>query len=744
MSMLDLLKKRIKLISILVTREELRSVLDSTVLPTPAGARFKVGDTIHPPNNSALGKLKVYGAKAGGYGFVYIVLEEETLTPYCLKTFHEKFFDDADRVNSFTQEAETWIGLEKHPNIVHAHCVLNMGGRPYVVLEYVAGSDLSCKVRNGPIPVRSALKYAIQLSRGMMHAQTKLPGFIHGDIKPANCLLTKDDTLKITDFGLATGWAEPWKLSKHPTPAEGMESLHERVNAWAAGTPAYMAPERFDASRKVDVRSDIYAFGVTLFEMLTGTRPFTGKKHEECFEQHRSAIVRDPVSLNADVPRQLADVTLRCLRKSPADRPENFTIVEHELSSLLRNIYQEEVPHISSEDLTDLEWINRGVSLLALDRYDEALICFEKILAGEPQSARVWSHKGTALSGCERYEEALACFDRALAIDTQLASSWGSKGETLNLLGRPAEALACFNRALALDPQLAFVWSDKGRALTDLGQFTEAVICLERALVLNPQHVEAHHSLGLAHYGLGRDEEAIVSYQRAIKLKPQYAEAYCDLGKAYARLRRFKPTIESYRQAMNMKPGYQEAQAGLSEAYREFYTTSNQFVNEEYAEKLIAFLLSEQHEVEVIIPASIELLELSKFDPAVLYLCGDKIYLATGEIKGERKGQLIRILAEARANVYFRGDSDAFYWLGKILYGLDLYDECQDVFQRSTKLFGPDDRALYYVAACNEIRGNHEAALNHYQQSLTFDPDCFLTLDGIRRMEAKLALQSVS
>ena len=300
------------------------------------------------------------------------------------------------------------------------------------------------------------------------------------------------------------------------------------------------------------------------------------------------------------------------------------------------------------------------------------------------------------------------------------------------------------DRALALDPKLALVWRRKGRMLNDQGRLAEAIICLKRALTNDPQCVEAHYNLGLTYSMLGRGDEAIAAYEQAIALKPDYAEAHFGLGKTCASLRRFKPAIESYRQALDIKPGYQEAKSALSDVYVNS-SGSDRFVSDAYAKRLIAFLSDAENTPEVIAGSSTNLLELSNFDPVVLYLCGHRIYRAAGNMTREQKEAFSGTLSEVRSNINrHEQDWETFYWLGKIYYGVDLYADCQQVCQQSISRFGADDRSLYYIAASNEMTGNHEAALDYYKQALPFDPDCSLTLNGIARMEAQVALKSAA
>jgi tetratricopeptide (TPR) repeat protein len=429
---------------------------------------------------------------------------------------------------------------------------------------------------------------------------------------------------------------------------------------------------------------------------------------------------------------------LRCLAKSPAERPADFHFLENELSELLWSIGQEKVPAVMAEELTHDDLINRSISLSALGYHDEALACLEDLTENRPKSARAWRHMGDVLCVLTHYDEALACFDRALGLEPS-APAWSSKAKALAKLRRYDEALLCLDLALALGPRLAFVWKDKGRTLINLGQFEESLTCLNRALAINPQHVEAHNSRGLAYSGLGKDDKAIEAYKRAINVNPEYAEAHYNLGNAYSHLGCMTEALESYTQAISSKPNYTEALECFARECRKFYHTSKQFVSDSYAESLITFLSGGQTDPEAVVSSAIEFLQLSGFDPKVLYLLGNKIYQSLEGIHGKRKQALVDTLMSVRQNIYtLEEDRSVFYWLAKIYYSLDLYNECLEVFQAAIRLFGPDDKALYYIAACYEMRGDKELALDGYKRALALDPDCLLTIAGIKRMQAEV------
>jgi serine/threonine protein kinase len=174
---------------------------------------------------------------------------------------------DPDRLHRFQQEAEAAATLN-HPNILIVHHVGQQDGISYLVTELLQGETLREKLRGGPLPVRTAIDYAVQIALGLATAHEK--GIVHRDLKPENLFVTRDGRIKILDFGLA-------KLP-HPQPSSvaSMRTVSQETSPGAVmGTLGYMSPEQV-RGQAADSRSDIFAFGAVLFEMLTGNRAFHG------------------------------------------------------------------------------------------------------------------------------------------------------------------------------------------------------------------------------------------------------------------------------------------------------------------------------------------------------------------------------------------------------------------------------------------------------------------------------------
>jgi len=247
----------------------------------------------------------------GGMGVVYRAHDERLDRDVAIKVLHESVAQDAGRLARFEREAKA-VAMLDHPNILAIHDFGTEEGVTYAVMELLEGESLREVIKGGGLTPSKAVEYARSIADGLAEAHDK--GIIHRDLKPENVFLTRDGRIKILDFGLAKLRLPDQDLSTE-TPTATLETKAGGL----LGTVAYMAPEQVQG-QPADHRSDIFALGVFLYEMLVGHRPFGGGT---TVETAAAILKEDPEPISAVSPGvqpALATVVSRCLEKRPEDR----------------------------------------------------------------------------------------------------------------------------------------------------------------------------------------------------------------------------------------------------------------------------------------------------------------------------------------------------------------------------------------------------------------------------------------
>src|ERR1700757_4371609 len=262
---------------------------------------------------------------AGGMGEVYRARDPRLGRDVAIKVLPSSFSSDTDRLQRFAQEARAAAALN-HPNILAIFDIGDDRGSPYVVSELLEGETLRERLRSGPLNTRRAIDYGLQVTRGLAAAHDK--GITHRDLKPENLFITSDGHVKILDFGLAK-FTRPESVESDQAPTIQVATEPGLV----MGTAGYMSPEQV-RGKNADARSDIFALGAILYEMLSGKRAFHGDSSADTM----SAILKeDPPQLSEtsrNVPPGLERVVNHCLEKKPAQRFQSASDVAFNLETL--------------------------------------------------------------------------------------------------------------------------------------------------------------------------------------------------------------------------------------------------------------------------------------------------------------------------------------------------------------------------------------------------------------------------
>jgi len=264
---------------------------------------------------------------AGGMGEVYRARDTRLGRDVALKILPESFARDQERLRRFEQEARAVAALN-HPNIVAIYDVGQSNGSPFLVSELLEGESLRGVIERGPMPQRKATEFAVQVTQGLAAAHEK--GIIHRDLKPENLFATRDGRAKILDFGLA-------KLARGSGGASDADSVTLASSHTAPGvvmgTASYMAPEQV-RGEATDARTDIFALGSVLFEMLSGQRAF---QRDTPAETMTAVLKEDPPEFSdaaRPVSPALERIVRRCLEKDPGHRFQSAKDLSFALSTL--------------------------------------------------------------------------------------------------------------------------------------------------------------------------------------------------------------------------------------------------------------------------------------------------------------------------------------------------------------------------------------------------------------------------
>jgi TolB-like protein/Flp pilus assembly protein TadD len=256
-------------------------------------------------------------------GEVYRARDTRLGREVAVKVLPPAFAADSDRLARFEREARATAGLD-HPNILAVFDVGTHDGTPYLVEQLLEGESLRARLQRGPLAARDAVALAVQVAQGLAEAHEKR--VVHRDLKPENVFLTREGPVKILDVGLA-------KLVE-AAPASEAGTLSAVPGATALGqvlgTAGYMAPEQARGT-PVDHRADLFAFGVVLYEMLSGTRPFRGATYTDTVV---AILTHEPPQLPDSVPPALQAIVGRCLEKSPTRRYQSSRDLVQELQAL--------------------------------------------------------------------------------------------------------------------------------------------------------------------------------------------------------------------------------------------------------------------------------------------------------------------------------------------------------------------------------------------------------------------------
>ncbi len=523
-----------------------------------------------------LGPYRIrYQIGKGGMGIVYLALDTRDGREVALKVLPNDSDEDEDRLARFTREGRMLSELKslKHPNIAEIYEQAEYDGKPCIALEYVPGDTLADRLCQGPLPVKEALQYALQIADALKSAHDQR--IVHRDLKPANIKITPEGTIKVLDFGLAKRfYGEIQPGNEHNT-----RSLSLTESGMLLGTPAYMSPEQWNG-QPVDQRADIWAFGCLLYEMLTGEAPFVGRNRAETMKAVFAANP-DWNALPKETPLVIQDLLRRCFGRNPANRLGDAGEVRRVIAEAIGNRRFAPLLFIKSQawkinrqmawalasttialalilawQYTPLEdWVRLAVGsgIVIMEKDDLATVLSRKVegadveqiraaLVPEQQSSIDLLAQKDLLHKNKHYPQAIN--ELIIELNKLIIGGKGS-AQIYAILAQAhlfryylssknedkyAAVQAC-EKAQALNPEAFEVQLVLGEMLNALNSPDQAIVILNKALQhpQKPNDTEALYGLALAYDLKGDDNQAEELYERTIdECKSQPSGQSCE------------------------------------------------------------------------------------------------------------------------------------------------------------------------------------------------------------------------
>lgn len=461
--------------------------------------------------------------KRGGMGIVYIVEHaKHSNLRLAYKSISTVAKFSESMLDALKRESLVWIALPPHPHVIKATS-FEIESAPLLGLEYAAGGSLRDKMTARPIDLHTIIEVATQFCSAMAFLCDNFK-IVHRDIKPENILFDKDDVLKVTDFGLSTVFAQQIDADLRERSAVDLRTMRTESEAGiVAGTLPYMSPEHFVKFEDADTTSDIYSFGVLLFEMCTGRLPFTGSTAEMFKRAHLSSPAPRAHDVSTAVPVPLSQAIGKCLQKDPAKRFSSFEEVFYTIAEIGEGILGRQSQRtLLTLDETEArldagDWNNRGYSLRQLGRTDEAVRCYDRGIAlCEAQAGQPREVTFLQVAGVDREPLDSAIAMHAMLYENKAAAYLQSgKSEHWELA---KEALA---GALRVNKDSAFARFRLAEIATAEGDTDKGLSLLQEAVRLEPGNNDLLGKLMKMAFTAGRQDVFEPAFEEFIDLATQ-------------------------------------------------------------------------------------------------------------------------------------------------------------------------------------------------------------------------------
>lgn len=536
---------------------------------------------------------------AGGMGVVYRAHDTRLDRDVAIKVLPtDRPLSETAR-KRFQREALAASALN-HPNIITIYEVGSEGDTDFIVMEYVRGATLSSLLKKRPLGLAEATRYCVQIAEALAKAHGS--GIIHRDLKPGNIMITEDGLVKVLDFGLAKFDASATKDGEGIDSDTAAKEFSLTQPGMITGTVAYMSPEQARGER-VDARSDIFSFGIVMFETLSRHLPFPGPNSIALLHNLHFSPPRDLGELAPKVPKPLASLISKMLEKKPEKRIQTMSEVATELRKHATGLVDGPVTWHPSDATVEMGavaaagpkkicwrnvWLAGAAVILVIlggvmgwrhfrkPKPTQSVVNAPIYLPNDNaytlyQRARQnldhWDREGNI-------DNAIKLGERAVQLDPQSAASYAVLGDAyiLKNLANPDPqwirmASQYANKAVSLDNYLSMAHSSLGMAKMESGDTAGAEKELSTAADLDPKNERPHALLGRLYDKIGKPDEAQQELKLALKLNSSDWQTYLQLGLNAYKTGNYKEAASNWEEALRLEPDSEPALRDLGAVY---------------------------------------------------------------------------------------------------------------------------------------------------------------------------------
>ena len=489
----------------------------------------------------------------GGMGKVFLAEDVRLERNVALKILTKLFSEDEDRVRRFIREAKT-ASLLNHPNILTIHETGYEQSSHFIATEFVDGETLRRKINSRSLSLGEILNISIQIVSALAAAHRSL--IIHRDIKPENIMIRRDGIVKVLDFGIAKLLSDE---IENIDPSK--KSVTQTAPGIVIGTAAYMSPEQA-RGKSLDSRTDIWSFGICLYEMLDGNRPFNGETVSDTVAE---ILTVDPPALNIQIPAEFERIVKKSLRKNCADRylsaedfnadlmrlrdsPEdNFPSVE---PTRFRNVADTAGSKKPAQTSNPTATVFSRPGFYPFGVIAGTILSLVLVLIGlqfyhssrtprfAPEAVR-WFESGSEAARNGDFYKAQKLFEQALRVDNRFLQAYAKLAETQMELDYEDKAAGSLLRLTELMPQYSLSKPETEYLLAVIATVrrdnVSAVAAYDDLVTEAPEDLKkfAYFDLGRALEKNASNERAIAAYQEAVRRDSQFAAAFLRLGHLY-------------------------------------------------------------------------------------------------------------------------------------------------------------------------------------------------------------------